>query len=52
MLTSDLLFTKKRGPYLELRYVDMSNPDIIALSRENHPVVREPDLIYPAIFKF
>lgn len=115
MLTSDLLLTRKRGPYLEPRYVNTSAPEIIdlaqtligiftdhqgqtrgalhaaldaraaeatdyrvqrglaklleddrcefridsidepetlrtqvfALARENHPVVREPDLIYP-----
>jgi uncharacterized protein len=117
MLTSDLLLTRSRGPYIEPRYIDAANPQyitlaqtlidifadhegkkrgelkyaldrhegdrtdyrvqrglaklifddhcefhiaspvppeelrqaIFTLSRENHPVVREPDVIYPVM---
>ena len=34
MLTSDLLLVRRRGPYLEPRYVDATAPGIIALAQE------------------
>ena len=34
MLTSDLLLVRRRGPYLEPRYVDATAPGIIALAEE------------------
>lgn len=34
MLTSDLLLVRRRGPYLEPRYVDTTAPNIITLAEE------------------
>ncbi len=34
MLTSDLLLVRRRGPYLEPRYVDTSAANIITLAEE------------------
>lgn len=34
MLTSDLLLVRRRGPYIEPRYVDATAPGIIALAQE------------------
>ena len=33
MLTSDLLLTRSRGPYIEPRYVDVEDPALIDLAQ-------------------